>query len=323
MVSGKMVGLRPRQELVEPAILAGVLSLPESQKYLDRNTTGMAESQVNFANEDLLATPVWLPPRMEQHRIAEILDTVDEVIRVTERLIEKSKAIKAGLLHDLLTRGINENGHVCESHSPNHVFIVEELGSWTGGGTPSKQHVLFWQNGVIPWVTPKDMGSPWISGAEQALTLKGVEAASLRVNQPGDVAVVFRSGILRHTFPVSSGKVPFVVNQDLKVLHPSADVDSRYAFHALCALSRQVIQQAVKSGTTVESVDLKTFLSIAVQIPGLPEQKRVAAVLDATDEYVSSASRSLGKLMLLKRGLMHDLLTGKVRVPIDEEGDDE
>jgi type I restriction enzyme S subunit len=272
---------------------------------------------------DVTLLEIACPSMIEQHRIANILDTMDEAIRATERLIEKLKAIKAGLLHDLLTRGIDENGRLREDSAYSEQHAVGELGVWTGGGTPSKQHTAFWQGGDIPWVTPKDMVSSWIDDAQQHITMEGVRAASLSVHQPGDVAVVFRSGILRHTFPVSAGRVPFVVNQDLKVLHPGDYVDSRYAFHTLCALGRRVIQTAVKAGTTVESVDLRTFLAFDLYLPDIHEQQRIVCLLDEADECIFASETKLEKLFFLKQGLMHDLLTGKVRVPIDEEDDDE
>ena len=52
----------------------------------------------------------------EQHKIAEILTTVDDAIEQTEALIRKHQRIKQGLMQDLLTRGIDENGELrCES----------------------------------------------------------------------------------------------------------------------------------------------------------------------------------------------------------------
>ena len=54
--------------------------------------------------------PIPVPPIAEQRRIAEILDTADEAIRSTERLIAKLEQAKQGLLHDLLTRGIDDTG---------------------------------------------------------------------------------------------------------------------------------------------------------------------------------------------------------------------
>ena len=53
-----------------------------------------------------------LPPVAQQRRIAEILDTLDEEIRSTERLIAKLEQAKQGLFYDLLTRGINDSGHL-------------------------------------------------------------------------------------------------------------------------------------------------------------------------------------------------------------------
>jgi type I restriction enzyme S subunit len=103
MVSGKMVLLRPDPEKVVPSVMALALAMPNSQKYLDHRTTGMAESQVNFSNSALLSCPVWLPPYKEQLRIAEILDTIDQAVKVAERFVVKLNAVRAGLTADLLS----------------------------------------------------------------------------------------------------------------------------------------------------------------------------------------------------------------------------
>ncbi|WP_190324609.1 restriction endonuclease subunit S, partial [Pseudomonas profundi] len=87
VVSGKMIGLRPKTEVVDARFLAGFLGTKEPQKYIHDRTTGMAESQVNFANEVLLDAPLRLPPVHEQHLIARVLDTLDTAIRETEALI--------------------------------------------------------------------------------------------------------------------------------------------------------------------------------------------------------------------------------------------
>jgi type I restriction enzyme S subunit len=60
----------------------------------------------------LEAVPIDLPPINEQQQISKILDTLDTAICETESLIDKLKAIKQGLLHDLLTRGIEANGQL-------------------------------------------------------------------------------------------------------------------------------------------------------------------------------------------------------------------
>jgi type I restriction enzyme S subunit len=58
--------------------------------------------------EELGEFSAYFPPIEEQRRIADIHDAADDAIRQTERLITKLRQVKTGLLHDLLTRGIDE-----------------------------------------------------------------------------------------------------------------------------------------------------------------------------------------------------------------------
>lgn len=167
----------------------------------------------------------------------------------------------------------------------------------------------------MPWVTPKDMGAAAIYDSVDKLTEDG--ATRLNRYKPGDIAVVFRSGVLRHTFPVAKGIVPFTVNQDLKVLQPSVDCAAEYVFHALKALATKVVRTAVKSGTTVESVDPFIFLNLEIFLPSLPEQQLIATILNTVDTAIRRTEQIIAKLELVKKGLLHDLLTRG----IDENGE--
>ena len=129
VVSGKMIGLRPKVGVVDSAVLAGLIARQAPQKYIQDRTTGMAESQVNFANEVLLNTPLNLPPLVEQRVIAQISERLDTAIHETEAIIAKLKAVKQGLLHDLLTRGIDANGELRppQGEAP-HLYKESTLG---------------------------------------------------------------------------------------------------------------------------------------------------------------------------------------------------
>ena len=94
MVSGKIVGLRPKVSVVLPQILAGLLSTKAVQEYLNTRTTGMAESQTNFADEALLSTELALPTMPEQRRIAEMLDMLDVQVRLTRKVIAKTEQVR-------------------------------------------------------------------------------------------------------------------------------------------------------------------------------------------------------------------------------------
>ena len=77
---------------------------------------------------DLLPYRVKLPKAAEQSRIAAVLDTVDEAIAKTEAVIAKLKQVRAGLLHDLLTRGLDENGQLRDPVAHPNQFQDSPLG---------------------------------------------------------------------------------------------------------------------------------------------------------------------------------------------------
>ncbi len=102
IVSGKMVALRALPEICAPSVLAAALAMPGPQRFLDRLTTGMAESQVNFSNEALLRTPVVMPPPDEQARIAHQLEALNRCVADERDVWRKQRQLKNGLMHDLL-----------------------------------------------------------------------------------------------------------------------------------------------------------------------------------------------------------------------------
>lgn len=270
------------------------------------------------------------PSLPEQRRIATILDTLDRQLQHTERLIAKLKHQKSGLLNDLLTRGIDEHGRLRDPLAHPEQFEdsplgkipkgwvvsnIGKLGFWSGGSTPSKAIESNWLNGNIAWISPKDVQGPEISDSQDKITLSAVQNNGITLFEKDSIIVVFRSGILRHTFPVSIATIPFTVNQDIKVLMPEQNVHHKFAFFLLQNMGSIILKNAVKAGTTVESIDLTTFLSLEACTPvKKDEQERIASILTTFDDTIRTEETYLAKLQLYKQGLMHDLLTGRVRV---------
>jgi len=91
------------------------------EKYQQR-TTGI----INFILKDYFNEYIPLPPLPEQQKIAEILETIDNSIEKTDKIIEKYKRIKQGLMQDLLTKGIDENGNIRDEKT--HKFKDSPLG---------------------------------------------------------------------------------------------------------------------------------------------------------------------------------------------------
>jgi len=85
-------------------------AIQQNLNYLHRRSQG--STFLAIGSNDLRSMPVPAPDLRHQHRIAEILSTVDEAIEQTEALIAKTQQIKAGLMHDLFTRGVTPDGQL-------------------------------------------------------------------------------------------------------------------------------------------------------------------------------------------------------------------
>lgn len=156
---------------------------------------------------------------------------------------------------------------------------IGSLGQWRGGGTPSKSRPEFWENGTIPWVSPKDMGSYELTSTEDKITLQATRESSASLVPGPSLAVVSRSSILQHTLPVSI--VPFEAsfNQDTKTLTPSRNVNLHYTAHILRANADSILAAASKRGGSVNSLILPKFLAYKVPLPPLPVQEEIVRTL--------------------------------------------
>lgn len=156
---------------------------------------------------------------------------------------------------------------------------IGSLGQWRGGGTPSKSRPEFWENGTIPWVSPKDMGAYELTSTQDKITLQATRESSASLVPGPSLAVVSRSSILQHTLPVSI--VPFEAsfNQDTKTLTPSKNVNLHYAVHVLRAHADSILATTSKRGGSVNSLILPKFLEYKVPIPPLPIQEEIVHTL--------------------------------------------
>ena len=180
---------------------------------------------------------------------------------------------------------------------------LKDLGTWYGGGTPSKSNPEFWVDGHVPWLSPKDMGPEVLSTTVDHITSAAVVGSSTRLVPAGSVAVVTRSGILERTLPVAVVPFETTMNQDMKAVAPHEGIDPRWVAWGLRAYERQLLRETRKAGTTVASIEMARFYDFTLPLPGLDEQRRVVAILedhlsrlDAANAATASATRRLAAL---------------------------
>ncbi len=264
----------------------------------------------------------------EQRVIAQILDTLDTAIRETEALIDKLKAVKQGLLHDLLTRGIDANGQLRppQSEAPQR-YKASPLGwipreweatllgactSWASGGTPSRAVASHWI-GNVPLLTPKDMKSFELSDTVEHVSAAAAESGS-RLMPAETVFIVVRGMILAHSFPVVLAARPMAFNQDVKAISAGVQLHPRFLAYWLVANSDGFLRKVTEATHGTKKLDMENLVGFPIGLPSLQEQAAIIARLDAASEKHARETAYLAQLSVMKTGLMDDLLTGRVRV---------
>ncbi|MBN2031638.1 MAG: restriction endonuclease subunit S [Deltaproteobacteria bacterium] len=240
-------------------------------------------------------------------RIAEILDNIDEAIQKTEALIEKLKAMKQGLLHDLLTRGLNENGKLRDPKTHPEQFKDSPLGripnSWdirSMGNTATLQRGFDLPLHKLKEGDVAVFGSNGIDGFH----------SNPRVEGPG--VITGRTGTIGSVYYSEESYWPLNTTLYVKDFHGNYP-----KFVALLLESFGL--QRFAAATGVPSLNRNFVHPLIVKVPKREEQEGIVAVSDVQEKRIEIEQESLHKLKLQKKGLMHELLTGKVRVRVTME----
>ena len=191
-----------------------------------------------------------------------------------------------------------------------------DIGTWSGGGTPSKAKPEFWSNGTIPWVSPKDMKQAVIDSTEDRITSAAVAGSSTKLVAAGSVLCVMRSGILRHTFPVAVAAVDVTLNQDMRALTPPPAIDPFFLAYYLRCTGQTVLETSSKGGTTVNSIEAERLDRHPVPIPTIEVQRAIVARIDELftdlDDGEAALARARADLGTWRKALLKAAVTGEL-----------
>jgi type I restriction enzyme S subunit len=280
------------------------------EKYQQR-TTGI----INFILKDYFNEYISLPPLPEQQKIAEILETVDNAIEKTDKIIEKYKRIKQGLMQDLLTKGIDENGNIRDEKT--HKFKDSPLGripeEWEVVRLGEVGEIIMGQSPASALVNQEGNGIPFLQGsAEFGLKYplpKNWIVKPLKTAPIGSILISVRApvgdiNIANNVYGIGRGLSAIKIND--------SKVNNLFIWYNIYFYRNELVK--ISQGSTFEAVGYKELNNFLIPLPPLPEQQRIAEILSQIDKTIEKEEQYKEKLKRLKQGLMEDLLTGKVRV---------
>lgn len=228
------------------------------------------------------------PPLEVQREIARILDQFTTLEAELEAELEARRAQYEHYRNHLLSY------ESLAARGPVSWIPLREFGVWSGGGTPSKSRADYWDEGNIPWITPKDMRSSKIQNSMMNVTDRAVRESNVKLIEAPSIALVVRSSILQHTFPVAQIDVDATFNQDMKVLVVDPDrFERRYIYYALSANGQEILRQTSKQGGSVNSLVVPQLMDFEIPVPEIDEQRRIADLLDRFDALVNDISSGL------------------------------
>lgn len=284
-----------------------------SLKAIDLMRYNEASGVPSLNRDTLCAIPLLKPPFAEQQKIATILSSVDNVIEKTRTQIDKLKDLKTGMMQELLTKGI---GHTEFKDSPVgripkvwEVGTIADLGEIITGNTPKTSDSSNY-GGKIPFVSPADLGdAAYIEITKSCITEKGL--LETRELPRGSVCVVCIGSTIGKT---GITKKRSATNQQINSIICERAY-SEYVYYLLTHYSEKIKSEA---GTqAVPIINKSSFSRLQVQIPLYYEQIKIGNTLSGVDFKISVITRKLTSLEKIKKALMQDLLTGKVRINDD------
>jgi type I restriction enzyme S subunit len=326
--------IRPRREVVEPRVLLEIVQSPEIQAALETYCFTGSTNQIELNRSALLKLAILLPRDLEVQRfIASVVLEIDRLIGNTESLISKYQSIKQGMMHDLFTRGVDENGELRPPYEEApELYKKTELGwvpkEWTMAKLSNLCDLIIDGTHFTP--NYQDIGIPFLRVTD--VQTDEIDFSRLRfISRMEHDILVKRAKPVRGDILYSKNGtvgIPKIVTWDwefsifvslalIKPKHHKILVDFLCEYLRSETLAIQMKRRS-KQGT-VTNLHLEEIREFDVLLPPKNEQLLIVERTRVIDDVIRTEEAKLQKIRKIKQGLMHDLLSGKVRVPLTQQ----
>jgi type I restriction enzyme, S subunit len=249
-------------------------------------------SIAHLPKEKFEQVPLLVPPLPEQEAIACTLSDIDALIESLDRLLIKKRQIKQGAMQELLR---SKDGWVVK-----RLGEICEIGM---GRTPPRLNGAFWGKGY-KWLSIADLKSKVVNESKEEIT--SLAATDMKIIPKGTLLMSFKLSLGRLCF----AGCDLFTNEAICSFN-QLQANAEFLYYVLGRTDFSLYgKQAVKGYTlNKESLNL-----IEVKLPSIPEQIEIANILSDMDAEIGSIESKLSKTRQLKQGMMHELLTGRIRL---------
>ena len=264
-------------------------------QYLDKIEQDTGYTTVkHISAKQVLGITIPLPPLPEQKRIVDLISSMDSYVEALEQQLESAKRSRNAVLHELLTAGgddwvettLHGIADVIMGQSPDGKSYNQE-----GKGLPFMQgSAEFGEHNPVP--------EKWCSDPK-------------KIAEPGDLLLSVRAPVGDTNFADQR----IAVGRGLSIIR--ANKESLTEFIRLVIQLNVAELIASSGGGMFASITGKNLKEFKVNLPPLPEQKRIVEIINTIDEVIAKTALATNKAKELRSGLLSDLLSGEHEIPAD------
>lgn len=318
-------------------------SISLNKRGFNRVSQGSTFDAIN--SQDLRKFKVLVPiDKRKEKGISNILLTIDRSIENTERLIDKYKSIKQGLMQDLFSRGIQSNGNLRPSYSERpELYKKTRLGyipkEWDAIKLCDSEIAIIDGDRGVNYPKENELLNEGfcIFLSANNVTSKGFKFSNMKYitkeknNLLGsgkleryDIIITTRGTVGNIAF--YNDEVPYEhirINSGMIILrNKEKGMDNEFLYYLLRNYIFEREYRRIVSGSAQPQLPIKDLKHFLIIKPSAVEQKGISDKVRTIEDKIINEYVYLEKLIQIKQGLMHDLLTGKVIVKVEGDGDE-
>lgn len=314
------------EEVIDPDYLYALLTTSEVTSYLQAIAENSTSTYPAIKASDIENLNLNLQSIDKQRKIGNISVTILDKIELNNQMIDTLEEIASTLFKRWFVdfEFPDENGNPYKSSGGKmmdselgeipegwEVGKLSDYGTIVGGGTPSKKIEKYYENGVIPWITPKDLSelrTHFISKGKLNITDEALKKSSAKLLPKGTVLFSSRAPIGY----MAIAKNELSTNQGFKSVVPNENMSSYFIF--LWLKENLELIKNFGTGSTFKEVSGGTMKNIDVVIPNQSFITQFNSLIKPFFKLVETAETENSKLISIRDILLPKLLSGEIEV---------
>lgn len=259
------------------------------------------------------------PDKDEQKVIASILSKVDAAIRAADNSIKSAEKLKKGLMQNLLTGKLKTDGTL---RTEEEFYKHEKFGNcpvgWHWGRLSEIADVIAGQSPSGEYYNEDGIGTAMLNGPTEFTDLHPIPVQyTTKVTKlcaVGDILFTVRGS---STGRMNIADQEYCIGRGIAAIRAKDGCDTDFIYYTLITISEKILAEAKGAGTTFPNVSRGELLKKWVLIPDT-DQTEIASKIKSVDAFLKEKQKKVTTIQRLKKSLMQNLLTGKVRVDVNK-----